>query len=95
MRYQLLVPSSDDYLIKIESTGSVVPFHSLSSNACGTFALFLWKYVLDVMRNKKRCISITYRPYLSWEIPESLTERVEPETDVFPEVETIVVESAT
>lgn len=83
VQYQFLEPTSDDYVIKIEATGSVVSCHALLANSCGTMALFLWKYVLDVIRNKNRCISITYRPYLRWEIPKNETEMID---HVVPEV---------
>ena len=66
---QFLLPSSDDYLVEIKTAGSVLSFHSMVANVSGMLAIFLWKHVLDVIRNKDRCISISYRPYLRWEIP--------------------------
>ena len=29
-------------------------------------AVFMWKQSIDVLRNRDRCISISYRPYLKW-----------------------------
>ena len=92
--FQLLIPSSGDYVIKIKATGSVVSCHSLLANTCGTLALFLWKNVFDVIRNRDRCISITYRPYLRWEIPENDPEFAPPEIPIISEEPIVIEESA-
>lgn len=69
--YQLVVPRDDDYIVVIEATGSEVSVVSLLSNVYGMIAIFLWKQAVDVIRNKDRCTSITYRPYLQWVKPGS------------------------
>ena len=53
---QLLTPESEDYVIHIEMTGSRVSFLSLSSSVAGMLAVFLWKELIDIIRNPKRCI---------------------------------------
>lgn len=64
LRYQLLLPESADYVVHIEMTGSRVSFLSLSASASGMLAVFLWKELVDIVRNPKKCIAITYKPYL-------------------------------
>lgn len=63
---QFFEPQNLDMVIHIESTGSAISFQALLINTNGVLALFLWKQAIDVMRNRDRCISITYRPYLEW-----------------------------
>ena len=70
IEYQFLTSKGQDYKINIEATDSEISLHSLSSNVCGMLAIFLWKQAVDVIRNKGRCISISYRPYLRWAKPE-------------------------
>ena len=48
-------------------------------------AIFVWKQTIDVLRNRDRLISITYRPYLKWE-RKSVDEPVAAD-DVVAEVE--------
>ena len=64
--FQFLEPRKLDYVMTIETTGSEVSLNTLISNAAGMMAMFLWKQTIDVIRNKNRCICITYRPYLQW-----------------------------
>lgn len=59
----------DDYIIRIQATQSVLSFHSLRSNTAGMLAMFLWKQLIAVIRNRDRCISINYKPYLRWVTP--------------------------
>ena len=68
----------NDYIIRIQATESRISFHALRSNACGMLAMFLWKQVIDVMRNKGRCISINYKPYLRWETAIDESVAVQP-----------------
>ena len=88
--HQLMVPSEEDYIIEVKATGSMVSINSLSSNVTGMLAMFLWKQMIDVVRNKDRCISINYKPYLRWE-----SERKDSELDqsVIPETSTVVIET--
>lgn len=67
IRYQLLMPASDDYVVHVELTGSDISFFSLQSSVCGMLAVFLWKQLIDILRNPNRCICIAYKPYLQWE----------------------------
>ena len=67
LSYQLLIPESDDYVIRIAMTGSRVSFLSLGSSVSGMQAVFIWKELIDIVRNPKRCIAINYKPYLEWE----------------------------
>ena len=90
----LLFGSSNDYVIEIEATGSVVSCRSLLANSYGTLALFMWKAVIDVMRKRDRCASITYSPYLRWEVPGDDSERSEPEIPVIRQAPTVVIESS-
>lgn len=39
------------YIIVVEATESVVSFHALLVNVNGMLAMFLWKQMIDVMRN--------------------------------------------
>ena len=64
---QLLAPKSNDYVIHIAMTGSEVSFLSLEANFSGMIAVFLGKELIDIVRNPKRCIAISYKPYLEWE----------------------------
>ena len=66
IQYQFLTEREEDFEVYIESTGSEISFHSLLANAAGMIAVFLWKQAIDVIRNRDRCICITYRPYLEW-----------------------------
>lgn len=88
IEYQLLAPSSEDYLIEIETTGSVVSCHSLLANSFGTLALFMWKAVIGGMCKRDRCVSITYSPYLRWEIPRNESKMVEHGIPVIQEAAT-------
>ena len=65
--FQLLVPESADYIVHVKMTGSRISFLSLQSSVAGMLAVFLWKELADIVRNPKRCIAITYKPYLEWE----------------------------
>ena len=88
INYQMLTPVKHDYVIEIKATESVLSFHAMLANVNGMLAMFLCKQMIDVIRNKDRCISINYRPYLRWEpvikesilldsvIPESSTEAI-------------------
>ena len=67
LNLQLLTPESEDFVIHIEMTGSRVSFLSLESSVSGMLAMFLWKELIDIVRNPKRCIAINYKPYLEWE----------------------------
>lgn len=88
---QLLVSADDDYIFEIHSTGSVISINSMLANVNGTLALLMWKQMIDIIRNKDRCVSIIYRPYLRWEMPTKESPAVVPRLS---EVEEIVVESA-
>lgn len=66
LQFQLLAPISDDYVIYIQATQSQISFHSLLANVSGMLCVFLCKQAIDVIRNKDRCVSISYRPYLRW-----------------------------
>ena len=81
----------NDYIIRIQATESMISFHALRSNTCGMLAMFLWKQVIDVMRNKGRCISISYKPYLRW---ETLTDESESVQSVIPDPIELAVETA-
>lgn len=74
---QFLKPENEDYIVRIEATGSAVSFHSLRANVCGMLDFFLWKLVLEVVRNKSRCIGIAYKPYLRWESMSDARESVD------------------
>ena len=69
--YQFVTPRNKDYTVTIEATGSEVSIVSSLSNVTGMLAIFLWKQAFDVIHNKDRCTSITYRPYLQWVRPGS------------------------
>lgn len=69
--YQILVSRDADYVVTIAATGSEISIVSQISNVYGMLSVFLWKQVVDVIRNKDRCTSITYRPYLQWIKPGS------------------------
>lgn len=66
IRYQFMQAPETDYIFIIETTRSQISLNSLLSNASGMLAMFLCKQAIDVIRNKDRCISIAYRPYLQW-----------------------------
>lgn len=66
IQYQFLEPRELDYVMTIEATRSDISLNSLISNAIGMIAIFSWKQAIDIIRNRNRCISITYRPYLQW-----------------------------
>ena len=66
IEYQFLKSRDLDLVLHVESTGSEISFHALLCNTSGIIALFLWKQTVDVIRNRDRCVSITYRPYLEW-----------------------------
>ena len=57
--YQFLEPKELDYLMTVQATRSEVSLNALLSNATGMMGIFLWKQIIDVIRNKNRCISIT------------------------------------
>lgn len=88
--YQLIEPAKHDYVVEVQTTGSVISFHSLLVNVCGMIAMFLWKQMLDVWYNRGRCISIIYRPYLFWKSAEEDKEVMAQ----IPEMTTVVVQSA-
>lgn len=89
-QYQFTAPVKDDYIIEVEATESVISFHAMLASVNGMLAMFLWKQVIDVIRNRDRCISINYRPYLRWESPPKEIELME---SVIPEPSTAVIES--
>lgn len=66
IEWQFLTPRDLDFKVYIKTTKSEISFHSLLANVNGMIAMFLWKQTIDVIRNRGRCISITYRPYLEW-----------------------------
>lgn len=74
LNYQLLEPSKHDFVVEVQTTGSLISFHSLLANVCGMISMFLWKQMLDVWRNRGRCIAIIYRPYLFWKATEEENE---------------------
>ena len=84
-------PEQDDYIIRIQATESIISLHALRSNTCGMLAMFLWKQVIDVMRNKDRCISINYKPYLRG---ETLMDESESVPSVIPDPIELAVETA-
>ena len=79
IEYQFLKSKAEDLKINIEATDGEISFHSLLSNVYGMLAIFLWKQTIDVIRNKDRCISITYRPYLRWARPGEDTNSLDVE----------------
>ena len=88
--YQLLRPTRYDYTIEIKATDSELSLHSLLANVFGMLSLFLWKQMIDILRNKDRCVTIIYRPYLRWERPRNASESMEPATF---KIETVVIQS--
>ena len=88
--YQLVAPVKNDYVIQVKATESIVSFHSLLANTNGMLAMFLWKQMIDVIRNTDRYISINYRPYLRWEPAKKEPQLVE---SVIPETSTVVMET--
>ena len=80
----------DDYIIRVQATESVISFHSLRANTSGMLAMFIWKQVIDVMRNRNRCISINYKPYLYWKLP---THRSEVTNSVIPDSSEVAIET--
>ena len=82
--YQFMAPTEDDYTFELKATRSIVSCHALLANAYGMVSMFLWKQIIDILRNKDRCVSILYRPFLRWESPGNIPER-----------SAVVVESAT
>ena len=88
--HQLMAPAENDYIIEVKATGSMVSIQSLLSNITGMLAMFLWKQMIDVIRNKDRCISINYKPYLRWESGTKDSELVQ---SVIPETSTVVIET--
>lgn len=91
VRYQFLSPVEHDYVIKMKATASILSFHSLLSSVCAMLAMFLWKQTIDLVRNRDRCISIAYRPYLDW---ESSREKSQMNVSVVPDIETLVIEES-
>ena len=89
-QFQIFASAKEDYVIHIKATDSDVSFHSLLATVNGMLAMFLWKQI-DVLRNKERCISINYRPYLRWESIRNDSEFVE---SVLPQSSTVVIETA-
>ena len=87
--FQFVVPVEDDYIIEVKATGSVISFHAMMANVNAMLAMFLWKQVIDVVRNKDRCISINYKPYLRWEPAGNDSDLLEA---VIPEASTVVIE---
>ena len=64
--FQLVALAKDDFVFEVRVTGSEVSLHSLLTSNSMMLAMFLWKQTIDVIRNKDRCVSIVYRPYLRW-----------------------------
>ena len=85
INYYFLIPDEQDYEFEIKATGSLISIRSVEANVLGTLTLFLWKQTIDIMRNKGRCVSIIYRPYLRW-------HAIQPDVS---NAATVVVESAT
>ena len=90
--WQLVVPVESDYVIHVKATGSAISFHALLCNSCVMLAIFSWKQAIDVIRNRDRCISIIYRPYLRW---KTITEESDLIGSELAETTTVIVESAT
>lgn len=70
----LLRPKENDHIIEVQATGSAISFRYIEANVTGTLTLFLWKQAIDTIRNKNRCVSIIYMPYLRWKIPRNESE---------------------
>lgn len=94
--FQLLAPAEDNYTFEIQATGTVKSIHSLLANADGMLSLFLWKQTIDVIRNKDRCVSIIYRPYLRWKTADPPRLRFESMELQIPNIiEMVIDQSAT
>lgn len=91
IHYQFTASVKDDYIIEVQATDSLISFHSILANVNGMLAMFLWKQVIDVVRNRDRCIAINYRPYLRWEPTRPESELVESE---IPENSPVALETS-
>lgn len=90
LKYQLTEPGSDDYIIRLGSTGKIISICSLLASVSGMLLMFLCKQMIDVVRNKDRCICINYKPYLRWESMRDDSELLE---SVIPETTTVIIET--
>lgn len=75
--YHAVAPDKADSVVHIDATDSTMSIHSVIANVCGMLAMFLWKQTMDVIKNPERCISISYRPYLTWESTAEKTDAID------------------
>lgn len=92
MLYQFIYPEDHDWIIYIQGTNSTISMRFLLSSYTRILAIFLFKQAINAYRNKDKCISIHYTPFVEWnnsgkENEENIVDKRDTECDTVKELE--------
>ena len=70
INYQFLLPESEDVIIKVPVTQSILSSHSLAASSARILSIFFSKQAIMSYIRKNRCILIKYSPFIKWKKEE-------------------------